>query len=123
MESGHSVHYVIATSVHDSPLNERRVCVGCLEDYADLKSSIGYCLACGYEHDRSVDLQKMTFGVRNTTEDEWWGPTIDDVDWQDLDGFYIAHNNYQNDSPLRDAYMLERWENTRAPLESGDVSL
>jgi hypothetical protein len=33
----------------------------------------------------------MVFGKTNTTMEEWWGPTIHDIDPDDIkDGFYIT---------------------------------
>lgn len=67
----------------------RRWCVGCLEDYAEDDSALGHCLACEYEHERAVLLSGMTFGKHNASKSDWWGPTIDDINEEDIAfGFY-----------------------------------
>ena len=80
---------------------ERRLCVNCLEDFAESWSAIGHCYACSLEHDRAVVLQRMTFSHRNNSEVDWWGITANEINPEDVaGGFYVAHIDGRDDAEM-----------------------
>ncbi len=97
----------------------RRWCVGCLEDYAENDSEIGYCLACKLEHQRAVDLGRIRFKKGNNTPTDWgiW-PTLSDlIDSDKLydDGFH----NFRGDLNARGQSLREDGLLTRDPWRGG----
>ena len=56
-------------------MNQRRLCLGCLEDWIDVGESL--CIMCTYEHEQAM----IRIGkVRNRKSTEWWGPAESDLD-------------------------------------------
>lgn len=69
----------------------RRWCLVCFDDYAEDTSLAGLCMACDYEHDRTVRLSRHSFHYHNDDLAEWWGPTRSDVNPEDIaSGFYVT---------------------------------
>ena len=67
----------------------RRWCLSCFDDYAEDTSRTGLCMACDYEHDRSLAIAGLPFGVHNESLAEWWGPKLQDINDDDIEfGFY-----------------------------------
>ena len=67
----------------------RRLCIGCVEDWAE--HGDGFCLSCRLEQLRAVSLSGVRHSSQNRSGGGWWGPTERDVNPEDIgDGFYIT---------------------------------
>ncbi len=70
-------------------MTTRRWCLSCFDDFAEDTSFAGLCMACDYEHDRSLALRGLPFGVRNDELADWWGPTLQNINPEDIEfGFF-----------------------------------
>ena len=64
-----------------------RLCLSCFESWTGTDEP--WCLACEMEWQRQYSRQDD--GILNTETTSWWGPSIDDVNPEDLaDGFFVA---------------------------------
>lgn len=46
-------------------------------------------MSCDYEHDRTLAISGMAFGKLNDVPADWWGPTLDTINPEDIAfGYY-----------------------------------
>ena len=77
--------------------NGYRLCLGCLESWTF--STDPLCPACKIEHELHRNAKGDWGGKPEPSE--WWGPTLKDVDPEDLENAYYGSSAWQGDFQLR----------------------
>lgn len=73
-----------------------RLCLGCLSCWTG--SEDAFCESCTLEHERAVARSGNTYGKRNDTETDWWGPVLSGVDPSEIsDGFHVIEIEYRDE--------------------------